>query len=206
MLRQKKSTKIQLAGLGFAPLKDLSLVPGNRRFLDQIQVTQLHQVSQIAIGIYWRRTYRGMGYQEPWYLLTNLPSLSEAVQAYKKRVGIEAMFKDCKTGGYNLEGSQAQIERLTRLVLLIAIAYTHSTFKGQTIRLRGQSEYLGRNRKVKQTLTRNSYFWLGLYGSSWLLFASLVKEWIDRLIRLNLNKLPFYQRGQRAMFIIQKAF
>ena len=41
-------------------------------------------------------------------------------------MGIEAMFKDCKTGGYNLEGSQANTQRLTNLVLLIAIAYTVS--------------------------------------------------------------------------------
>jgi L-aminopeptidase/D-esterase-like protein len=49
-------------------------------------------------------------------------------------MGIEAMFKDCKTGalvrrGYNLEGSSASIKRLTNLVLLIAIAYTLSTLK-----------------------------------------------------------------------------
>ncbi|NEP08171.1 MAG: hypothetical protein F6K34_27415, partial [Okeania sp. SIO4D6] len=37
---------------------------------------------------------------------------------------IEAMFKDCKTGGYNLEGSQANTQGLTNLILLIAIAYT----------------------------------------------------------------------------------
>ena len=74
------------------------------------------------MGIYWKRTYRGMGELEPWYLLTNLPDLPETIKAYKKRVGIEAMFKDCKTGGYNSEGAKASIERLTRLVLLIAIA------------------------------------------------------------------------------------
>lgn len=187
-------------------MKDLGVVPGKHRFLDPIQVTQLHQVSQIAMGVYWRRTYRGMGNPEPWYLLTNLPSLAEAVQAYQKRVGIEAMFKDCKTGGYNLEGAQAQIERLTRLVLLIAIAYTQATFKGLSIRLRGQSEYIGRHRKVQQTFTHNSHFWLGLYGSSWLISFNLMKELIDKLMRFNLNKLPFYRKGLRAMFIIQQAF
>lgn len=104
------------------------------------------------------------------------------------------------------EGSQAQIERLTRLVLLIAIAYTHSTFKGQAIRLRGQAEYIGRNRKVKQILTQNSHFWLGLYGSSWLISPCFLQESMAKLMKLNLNKLPFYQRGLRAMFIIQQAF
>ena len=31
-----------------------------------------------------------------------------------------AMFRDCKSGGYNLEGSQANAQRLTNLILLIA--------------------------------------------------------------------------------------
>ena len=99
-----------------------------------------------------------------------------------------------------------RIERLTRLVLLIAIAYTHSPLKGQSIRVKGQSEYIGRMRKVKQTLTKNSNFWIGLYGSSWIIYHHLVRDWVAELMRLNLNKLPFYQRGQRAMSIIQQAF
>ncbi|MGV2831548.1 hypothetical protein [Myxosarcina sp. GI1(2024)] len=79
-------------------------------------------------------------------------------------------------------------------------------FKGHTLSLRGQSKYIGRHRKIKQSLTRNSYFWLGLYGSSWLVSFTLMKEWINKLMWLNLNKLPFYQRGLRAMFIIQQSF
>ena len=34
-------------------------------------------------------------------------------------MGVEAMFKDCKTGEYNLEGSKANVQGLTNLVLLI---------------------------------------------------------------------------------------
>ncbi len=157
------------------------------------------------MGIYWKRKYRGMGELEPWYLLTNLSDLPETIKAYKKRVGIEAMFKDCKTGGYNLEGAKASIERLTRLVLLIAIAYTHSTLKGQLIRVKNQVKYIGRMRKIKQKATKNSDFWIGLYGSSWLLSHHFMRYWVEELIRINSNKLPFYQRGQRAMSIIQQA-
>ena len=32
------------------------------------------------------------------------------------------MLSDCKKGGYNLEGSQTNIQRLTNLILLVAIA------------------------------------------------------------------------------------
>ena len=34
------------------------------------------------------------------------------------------MFRDYKSGGYNLEGSTAKILRLTNLILLIALAAT----------------------------------------------------------------------------------
>ena len=53
--------------------------------------------------VYWKRQYRGKGEKEAWYLLTNLPSLEEGIEAYQKRMGIEEMFKDFKKGGYNLE-------------------------------------------------------------------------------------------------------
>ena len=36
-----------------------------------------------------------------WYLLTNVGSLKQSIDTFKCRSGIEAMFKDCKTGGYN---------------------------------------------------------------------------------------------------------
>ncbi|ELR99118.1 hypothetical protein GLO73106DRAFT_00038020, partial [Gloeocapsa sp. PCC 73106] len=107
---------------------------------------------------------------------------------------------------YNLEGSKTNIERLTRLVLLIAIAYTISTFKGRSIRLKGQGKYIGRDRKVKQKDTKNSNFWIGLYGSIWIISYEKVKDWVEELMKINSNKLPFYQKGKRAMNIIQKAF
>lgn len=160
---------------------------------------------QAAIAIYWKRKYRGKREDEPWDLLTNLPCLSEAVKAYKKRAGIEAMFKDCKSGGYNLEGSRASTDRLTRLVLLIAIAYTFSTFKGQSILGKGQQEYIGRLRKIKQTLTKNSNFWIGLSGDVWIISQPFLEDWVGKLMRLSPNKLPFYQRGLRAMKLIQQA-
>lgn len=205
VFRQKKSTNIKQKGQEFQSLNEFSIKPGERRFFPKIKVGKEHQITGLSMGIYWRRKYRGMGELEPWYLLTNLPNLEETIKAYKKRVGIEAMFKDCKTGGYNLEGSQANIERLTRLVLLIAIAYTHSTLKGQSIRRKNQIDYIGRMRKVKQTMTKNSNFWVGLYGSSWVVSSDFLRDGVEKIMRINLNKLPFYQRGQQAMFIIQQA-
>ncbi len=47
------------------------------------------------------------------------------------------MFRDYKSGGYNLEGSKANILRLTNLILLIAIAYTSASLKGKSFKNKG---------------------------------------------------------------------
>ena len=60
--------------------------------------------------------------RQGWYLLTNVGSLKQSIDTFKCRGGIEAMFKDCKTGGYNLERSHANNQRLSSLILLIALA------------------------------------------------------------------------------------
>ena len=79
-----------------------------------------------------------------------------------------SMFKDCKTGGYNLEGSKASIERLTRLVLLIAIAYTCAGLSGRKIKHLGQQKYISRLQELGRLHKRHSSFWVGLYGQLWI--------------------------------------
>ena len=76
-----------------------------------------------------------------WYLLTNLGDLKQSIDTCKCRSGIEAMFKDCKTGGYNLEKSHANNQRLNSLILLIAIAYSCALLQGQKIKRRGIQKY-----------------------------------------------------------------
>lgn len=59
-------------------------------------------------------------------------------------------------------------------------------------------------RKVKQVLSKNSKFILGLYGQVWVIFQGFVRDWVEELMRLNPNKLAFSQRGLRAMKLIQQ--
>lgn len=205
VLRQKKDTNFQVKKQSYQELSSLKLAPGMKIFLTGIKVTQSHGFGGANIGAYWKKRYQGKVEKEPWYLLTNFDNLDEAIKAYKKRVGIEAMFKDCKTGGYNLEGAKASIERLTRLVLLIAIAYTSSIRIGKIIKACGQQKYVGRSRKINQFITKNSNFLLGLYGNRWAIVKEFVGELVEELMRLNPNKLLFYQKGLRAMTIIQQA-
>ena len=64
----------------------------------------------------------GVSLKEGWFLLKNLGSLTSAIAAYQKRIGIEEMFRDYKNGGYYLEGTGLKCQRLMVLILLIALA------------------------------------------------------------------------------------
>jgi hypothetical protein len=124
-LRQKESTYIQQPGQDYQRLDSLGFAPGIKMFLTGVFLTKQKGFRPFNLAAYWKRKYRGAVANEGWYILTNLESLSAALKAYQARSGIEAMFKDCKTGGYNLEGCHACESRLMSLVLIIALA-THS--------------------------------------------------------------------------------
>ena len=66
----------------------------------------------------------GISVKKGWFILTNLGSLTSAIAAYQKRMGIEEMFRDYKSGGYYLEGTGLKGQRPIALILLIALAYS----------------------------------------------------------------------------------
>jgi len=128
-----------------------------------------------------------------------------AVEAYKQRWGIEVMFKDCKTGGYNLEGSQATPDKLVHLILLIAIAMTTAWLQGENISVLGKSTYICRPKEAGRTKRRHSNFWIGLYGYNWIDAFHDCQEWVAQLATFVRNKRTFYQRGLNALTLIQQA-
>ena len=79
----------------------MGLVPGTSFYLVETKFTPQKGFGNFDIAGYWIRKYRGKQEDEGWYLLTNVGSLKQSIDTFKCRSGIEAMFKDCKTGGYN---------------------------------------------------------------------------------------------------------
>jgi len=177
-------------------------MPGTSFYLKDVQVTKQKGFGLFDIAGYWQRRYRGHGEDEGWYLLTNLGTLKEAVATFKCRSGREAMFKDCKTGGYNLEKSHASTERLKTLILLIALAYSCATLQGKKNQKLGIQKYVGILKEAKRTLRRHSSFWMGLYGHSWVIGIECCEKMIEELMAIRRNKLPFFQRGLRAMSLM----
>ena len=88
----------------------------------------------------------------------------------------------------------------------MSIAYTVSTFSGPKIKSAGIQNYIGRVKELKRTFSRHSNFYIGLYGYTWLNFWFDLSSKITQLMNLSPNKRSFYQRGQKAMILIQSAF
>jgi hypothetical protein len=124
IFRVKQGRYIQSENSDYIRLSDLGLLPGTSFYLSDVKVTKQKGFGTFDIAGYWRRKYRVKQEDEGWYLLTNLGNLKQSIDTFKCRMGIEAMFKDCKTGGYNLEKSHANNQRLNSLILIMAIAYS----------------------------------------------------------------------------------
>lgn len=201
-LRQKKATYIKPLGGDYQRLSELGLAPGVKLFLSGVTCTKEKGFGRFNLAAYWQRKSPDTG----WYILTNLDSLASVLKVYKARSGIEAMFKDCKSGGYNLEDCKAPLERLNRIVLLIAIAYTAMGLAGQRIKRQGQQKYVNRLKELRRLEQRHSNFWVGLYGQMWIAGIEFCRDLVQDLMRIRPNKLLFYQRGLSAMNLIQQAF
>ncbi|MGF1488330.1 MAG: IS4 family transposase [Prochloraceae cyanobacterium] len=201
--RQKQDTYIkQQTEKEYQQLFDLGMKPGKKIFLSELKVTKGKGFGNFNLAAYWKRKYKRNNEEEPWYLLTNLDNLEKVLKVYSTRYGIEALFKDCKTGGYNLEGSKANKKRLTNLILLIALSYTMLALRGKNLKNKGLQKYIARLKENKRTTRRHSDHWVGMYGEMWILAWNFCYEWIDTIIKHNSGKAPFYQKGLRAMSAI----
>ena len=144
-------------------------------------------------------------YKEAWYLVTNLASADEAIAAYTRRMGIEMMFRDCKLGGYHLEGSKASTPRLNSLVLLIAIAYTASCLQGNQCRSTSTSKYIGRDKKLRHDTSDTSRFWLGNYASDWLMMIDLMSHSVGLLmLHRPQHRLNFFNGLEAANSLVPR--
>ena len=202
VLRTKSNKYIQSKNGDYEQLSSLKLNLGKSFYLKQVKFTKQLGMTRVNLAGYWSKKTSDKSENEGWYLINNLSNLQKTVKAYRKRMGIEAMFKDCKSGEYNLEKCYANNQRLLSLILLIAISYTCAIKKGQVLSFKGVKEYVCRPKENLRINKRHSNFWIGLYGSLWVDNFQMCQDWIEILMILTPNKLAFYQQGIRAKRLI----
>ena len=100
------------------PLHSLALQPGERRYLNQVYLTQQHGFGPINLIADWSGNH-----SQPRYWALDLPANKQAWRRGRKRFWIEPTFRDWKGYGFDLE--RTKIDDLDRLnVLVLAIALT----------------------------------------------------------------------------------
>lgn len=202
-LRLKKNEYIELEENIWFQLQELGLAPGISLYYQGIKVTKTRGFAGFNLAAKWRRNYGPNKSKEPWFILTNLPSLSEAISAYTQRMGIEEMFRDFKGGGYNLEETRVNNSRLMSIILLICLAYSCATFNGEKIKSKGVAKYVTRPTETKRSYRRHSSFFIGNSGQNWLEEMAFFQDVVQELVSFSPHKLPYYLKGMRAATLIQ---
>ena len=89
-LRQKKDLHFQESEVeDYQILKHQGFKPGMSKFYVGVNCNKGDGLGSFHIAVYWKRKYRQKGPKEPWYILTNLPTLKQTLTVYRCRWGIE---------------------------------------------------------------------------------------------------------------------
>jgi len=150
-LRLKKNHCLGTENLIGQRLDQLGIIPGISLYFQRGRVRKTRPVAGFDIACKWKRKYQGIKLKKnAWFILTDLGSLPVAIAAYKKRIGIEEIFGDYKTGGYNIEGTGLKGERLIKINLLMAIAYSSAIFQGNEIHKKQVQKYISRSKEPRK--------------------------------------------------------
>jgi len=160
-LRLKKATCLEVENQIWQRLDELPIKPGVALYYQGKRIRKTAPVSGFFLAAKWQRNYRNQTTKGPWYILTNLGSLTGAIQAYKRRMGIEEMFRDCKSGGDNLEGTGLRGNRLNSMILVMSLAYLKSTLQGDEINRHQGQKYVCRPKEAGRIYRRRSTFGVG---------------------------------------------
>ena len=205
-LRQKKDFHFQQhPGDEYEELKDQGFKPGMSQFYVGIRGNKGDGLGPFNLAVYWKRKYRKKGPKDPWYILTNLPTLKQTLKIYRCRWGIEQFFKDCKTGGYHLEDTKVNDRRFLSLVVVIVLAYSLATMHGQRLQALRIDEYAGCIKRHSTKAPYRSHFSLGLYGQRWIYAMDIWADSALKLIALKPNKRLYFQRGFLALSLMEHA-
>ena len=202
-LRLKKNHCIETEHLVWQRLDELGIIPGTSLYFQGKRVRKTQPATGFDVACKCQRNYGGWKVDEAWFILTDLGSLPAAINAYKQRMGIEEMFRDCKTVGYDLEGTNLKGDRLINMILLMTLAYTWAIFQGTELKKKQVQKYVSRRKEPKKRYRRRSTFGVGLDAEKWVNYLKQYSDEVEQLMKLTPNKRRFYQQGMRAATLIQ---
>jgi hypothetical protein len=202
-LRLKKNHCIEIEHLIWQRLDELGIVPGTSLYVQGKKVRKTRPTTGFELACKWKRNYGKYQVKEAWFILTDLGSLPAAINAYKQRMGIEEMFRDCKKGGYDLEGTNLKGNRLINMILLMTLAYSSAIFQGTELRKKQVQKYVSRRKEPKKKYRRRSTFGVGVDAEKWVDYLEQYALEVQQLMKLTPSKRRFYEQGLRAATLIR---
>ena len=144
-------------------IDSFELQPGESLWLEQVYLTQDAAFGPINLWLTWDDENERL-----LPLATNLGLAEEVPYWYRRRAWTEPLFGDLKGHGFDWQTCRLRHpERLSRLMLAVALAYLWLCFLGATVLM------LGRAKLVDRTDRRDrSLFTLG-------------RQWLNRLLKLD---------------------
>ena len=145
VLRLKRSEYVQ-HGLDCQKVADWlgSLYRGQCRFLRDCWVTQSSRF-RVNVALLWEK-----GYDEPWVILSTHRTFPVTIAAYRKRWGIEPMYRHWKSSAFDIEGTRVtDSQRIARLLIPIALCYALCGLEG--IREQAQGEVRNAHKDKRTT-------------------------------------------------------
>jgi hypothetical protein len=202
-LRLKRNHCIEIEHLVWQRLDELGIVPGTSLYVQGKRVRKTRPATGFELACKWKRNYGKYQVKEAWFILTDLGSLPAAINAYKQRMGIEEMFRDCKTGGYDLEGTSLKGNRLINMILLMTLAYSSAIFQGTELKKKQGQKYVSRRKEPKKKYRRRSTFGVGVDAEKWVDYLEQYALEVQQLMKLTPSKRRFYEQGLRAATLIR---
>lgn len=147
--------------------------PGETLWLQQVWLTKADPFGPVNLFLTWDEAH-----QRLLPLVTNLPLLPEVELWYGKRFWIEPLFGDIKGHGFDLQTSRLRHpERLSRLMLAVALAYLWLCFLGTLALMLGYTKFVDRSDRRDRSI-----FTIG-------------RQWLNRLLKLDkpilVNFMPY---------------
>jgi hypothetical protein len=133
------------------------LVAGRgRRWQGSVETFKAAGWRAAKLTIVWPRRY-----DQPWLLLSDREAGGDRVREYRRRIQVEAVYEDCKSRGWHLEGSKLRDRnRLNRLLLALFLALWWCHLLGQQVIRSGQRHRFDRPNRRDLGVLRLGRRWM----------------------------------------------
>ena len=142
-------------GVAWEKIKEFTVRKGRLRMIRAVDFTKSSALPANLI-VWW-----GAEYENPIYLVSNLPNGACACWYYRRRFRIETFFSDQKSRGFHIHKSHlSSPERISRLLIAACLAYIWMVSLGLLTLSTGNHNLIDRTDRVDKSVFRLGLDWL----------------------------------------------